>query len=119
MDSNTHVLRDSLPSRLPLEGSLITSDALKRLQGVQIKVAIRVFGRVVGEEPVSELVRRGLDSKMGEGIREEVSVRSYRVLESRAAEGKHDCEIVSVRTLRHGDKLFELGNIQRPRIAAT
>jgi hypothetical protein len=48
-----------------------------------------------------------------------VSIGRNRVLVPLATEGMHNCQIVAIRTDRHGDELLELGKVERDWIAAT
>jgi hypothetical protein len=61
---------------------------------------------------VGEKVCGSVDREVRKRASPIASVGSNRVIEARATEWVHDCEIISIRSLGHCDKLLELGDIQ-------
>ena len=66
---------------------------------------------------VGEKVCRSVDCKVCYWSGPVVSIGRNRVLVPLATEGMHNCQIVAIRTDRHGDELLELRKVQRDWVA--
>jgi hypothetical protein len=97
----------------------LPSNTLERLKCLSIEITFWIFRGVVREEVVGEKVCCSVDCKVCYWSGPVVSVGRNRVLVSLATEGMHNCQVVTIRTDRHGDELLELGKVERDWVATT